>query len=255
MGRQSLRDELRSVFDDVSDPAHPALSARIRERIANSPPSSPAPRLAVGLALVVTVLTVAGLVFVGRHANQPTTPAGRPAPTSVMETPAPTPVPAQTQPSVSPSAAPPPVANLPAFTCAAQSGGGASMPAPPIGVADVRVGAQSGYDRFVIQLNGPVPHYDVTPQSTATFVQDPSGLRVTLAGSAGLTVTLHGAQSHGTYGGPTDQRPSGTSVVREARQVGDFEGVVTWGLGLSHTACVRTFTLTGPSRLVIDIQT
>ena len=71
MGWQSLRDELRSVFDGLSDPAHPALSARIREMIANPPPSSPAPRLAVVFALVVTVLTVAGLVFVGRHARPP----------------------------------------------------------------------------------------------------------------------------------------------------------------------------------------
>ena len=256
MRRRPLREELRDVFDELSEPAHPALSARIRHQIANPPPSTQAPRLAVAFALVATVLIVASLILVGRHAIPlpPTTPAGHPAPTSVAETPAPTASATQTQPAVVPSASAP-TANLPAFTCAAQSGGGASMPAPPIGVTDVRAGPQNGYDRFVIQLNGAVPHYDVTPQSNATFVQDPSGLRVTLTGSAGLVVTLHGAQSQGTYGGQTDQHPSGTSVLREARQVGDFEGVVSWGLGLSHTACFRAFTLTGPARLVIDIKT
>lgn len=35
---------------------------------------------------------------------------------------------------------------------------------------------------------------------------------------------------------------------------GDFEGTVTWGLGLSHGACFHAYTLSGPNRLVIDIQ-
>jgi hypothetical protein len=254
MRRRPLREELREVFDDLSEPAHPALSARIRQQIANPPPSAQAPRLAVAFALVATVLIVASLILVGRHAIPlpPTTPAGQP--TSVAQTPAPTTAPTQTQPAVVPSGSAP-TANLPAFTCTAQSGGGVSAPAPLIGVTDVRAGPQSGYDRFVIQLNGPVPHYDVTPQSSATFVQDASGAPVTLAGSAGLAVRLHGAQSHGTYNGQADQHPAGTAVLREARQTGDFEGVVSWGLGLSHTACFRAFTLTGPARLVIDIKT
>lgn len=129
------------------------------------------------------------------------------------------------------------------------------MPAPPRGVTQVRLASQSGYDRFVIELNGPVPHYDVTPQSGATFTQSPSGLAVTLSGSAGLVVTLHGAQANGSYSGPSDLHSAGTSVIQEARQTQDFEGVVTWSLGLSQSACFRAFTLTGPSRLVIDVQT
>ena len=120
-------------------------------------------------------------------------------------------------------------------------------------MTDVRAAAQSGVDRFVIQFSGPVPQYEVKPQPTTTFTQDPSGFRVTLDGSAGLQVTVHGAQSWGSYSGSTDLRPRLT-MLREARQVGDFEGVLTWGLGLSRASCFRAYVLTGPSRLVIDVQ-
>jgi len=123
-----------------------------------------------------------------------------------------------------------------------------------VGVTSVRASAQRGYDRFVIQFNGPVPQYSVEPSSSSTFVQDPSGRQVTLAGSAGLAITLQGAASAGSYTGPTDLKPSGTAVLQEARQTGDFEGVVHWGLGLSHASCFRAFTLPSPSRLVVDVQ-
>ena len=80
----------------------------------------------------------------------------------------------------------------------------------------VRAAAQSSLDRFVIEFGGPVPQYEVKPQASARFVQDPSGLSVSLDGSAGLSVTVHNAQSHGSY--------------------------------------FRAYVLTGPSRLVIDVQ-
>jgi hypothetical protein len=121
-------------------------------------------------------------------------------------------------------------------------------------VTAVRASAQNGYDRFVIQVDGPIGQYAVQPQASATFARDPSGQRVTLEGSAGLRVTLQGAVSAGSYTGPTDLKPSGTAVLQEAQQIGDFEGVVSWGLGLSHSACFRAFTLANPSRLVIDVE-
>jgi hypothetical protein len=258
MTDRRLRDELRDVFDGISEPAHPALSARIRERLAAGPASGPrTPRLAVALALVAAILVVASLVFVNRHQLAPTTPAGRPTPVpsaaaaptpSVPPSPASTPTPVPVVPGTSPT----PGDGLPAFTCAAQSGG--TAPATPVGVATARVAAQSGYDRFVLEFAGPVARYDVTPQDSATFVQDASGLPVALAGSAGLRVVVHGASGQGSFTGPTDLRPAGTAVLREARQVGDFEGVVSWGLGLSRTACFRAFVLTGPNRLVVDVQ-
>ncbi len=262
---RSLREELRELFDEVSDPAHPALAARIRAEIAGrDAQSSGSSRLAVAVAAVVAIAVVAGLVVAGRHALQPgTSPASRAHPTPAVSAPVGTPAPAASSSSNAATPAPagggtPPAATtplpagaaLPAFQCAAQTGGGSTGGT----VTAVRAGAQSGYDRFVIELSGGVGQYEVRPQASATFTQDPSGAPVTLAGSAGLTVTLHGTSSHGTYSGPTDLNPAGTATVREARQLGDFEGVVTWGLGVSHPACFRAFTLGGPSRLVVDVR-
>src|SRR5437588_9426671 len=91
------------------------------------------------------------------------------------------------------------------FTCAEVSGGAVSgMPSP---VRDVKVRTNHRIDQFVIKLGGPLQQFDVRPQDSATFVQDPSGLPVTLEGGAGLLVVLHGAQAHGSFQGPTDLTP------------------------------------------------
>jgi len=262
MQRRPLRDELRDAFEAMSEPAHPALASRIHEEIWSQPaPGARIPRLAAVIATLVAVVVVAGLVLIGRHALPgQTVPAGQGGLPSPIATAPPSPVPGSPAPGV---AAPPGVASpapsapatLPGFSCAAQTGGAAQPPGStgPVPVTDVRAAAQSGVDRFVIQFSGPVPQYEVKPQPTTTFTQDPSGFRVTLDGSAGLQVTVHGAQSWGSYSGSTDLRPRLT-MLREARQVGDFEGVLTWGLGLSRASCFRAYVLTGPSRLVIDVQ-
>jgi len=266
MSRRRLRDDLRDVFETLSEPAHPALSARIRSELTSRPATAArVPRLAAAVAVLAAILVVASLVFVSHRVivppsvpgSQPTPGATAPptAPPSVPGPNAsaqPTPVPGVGGPSAAPSTAASPGASLPPFSCSAQSGPGPTS--PPVGVTDVRAGPQGGYDRFVIQFDGSVPQYSVQPQASATFVQDPSGQRVTLSGTAGLLVTVQGARSAGSYPGPTDLKPSGTAVLEEARQVGDFEGVVRWGLGLSHSTCFRAFTLTGPSRIVVDVQ-
>jgi hypothetical protein len=113
-----------------------------------------------------------------------------------------------------------------------------------------RVGAQSGYDRFVIQFNGSVPRYEVTPQDGAAFAQ--GGGSVTLRGGAGLSVVLHDASGAGAFSGPTDMRPS-FAVIQEARLLSDSQGVISWGIGISRPVCFHVWVLGGPSRLVVDI--
>ena len=261
MQRRPLRDELRDAFDSMSEPAHPALASRIHEEIWSRPtPGVGMPRLAAVIATLVAVVVVAGLVLIGRHALPQTVPAGHGGLPSGATTAQPSPPAGSPAPAVagSPGAASPTssaAANLPGFTCAAQSGGAsaASGGTGPVAITTVRAAAQSGVDRFVIEFGGPVPQYDVRPQASARFVQDPSGQSVGLDGSAGLSVTVHNAQSHGSYSGSTDLRPA-LKELREARQLGDFEGVVSWGLGLTRANCFRAYVLTGPSRLVIDVQ-
>jgi len=96
--------------------------------------------------------------------------------------------------------------------------------------------------------------YEVLTQATSLFTLDPKGEVVTLSGARGVLIILHNASNHDSFAGPTDIR-TGLSAIREARLVGDFEGVVSWGLGVSGSGFVRVTTLTGPNRLVVDVQT
>jgi hypothetical protein len=149
-------------------------------------------------------------------------------------------------PPVSPPT--PPGTNLPAFACADGAGGAAGI----ANVTDVRVTPYSGFDRFVLQFDSSVPAYTVKRQPTPVFKAGASGESFTLSGTAGALVQVHSAFESSTYAGPIDFTNAGYLVVNEARLMQDFEGYVSWGLGLSHAACLRTFTLSDPPRLVVD---
>jgi hypothetical protein len=136
----------------------------------------------------------------------------------------------------------PPTITLPGFACADSSGGKTGV----ANVTDVRVGPQTDYDRFVLQFDGPVPTYTAKRQASPTFKMSPSNQSITLSGTYGVLVTVHSATESG-YSGSTD-------IIKEARLTQDFEGSVSWALGLDHGACMRTFTLTGPSRLIVDFS-
>ena len=71
---------------------------------------------------------------------------------------------------------------------------------------------------------------------------------------AGVLVSVHSATGATTFTGPTDLLHPEYQVLKEARQTEDFEGYVSWGLGLSKPACMRAFVLNDPARLVVDLQ-
>lgn len=153
------------------------------------------------------------------------------------------------QPPVTPPTAP--GTNLPAFACADASGG-------KTGVANVvtaRVAAQTGYDRFVLQFDTLVPSYTVKRQPTPAFPLGGSGQTITLSGTSGVLVRIHSATGANTFTGSNDITHNEYPVLKEARQTEDFEGYVSWGLGLGKAACMRTFTLTDPPRLIVDFST
>jgi len=161
----------------------------------------------------------------------------------------------RTGPVISPAPITPPTPpgdNTQAFTCADSSGGtpGAAR------VTDVRVTRESGFDRFVIQFDGPVPAFTVKRQTKPVFTQGGSGQTITLSGTAGVLVQMHTASQAGTYSGPSDFTQADFRVLKEARLTEDFEGYVAWGLGLGATACMRVFVpKTSPSRLIVDFAT
>ncbi len=154
-----------------------------------------------------------------------------------------------TAPPVSPPT--PPGTNLPAFACADAAGGTVGVAS----VTDVRVATQSGFDRFVLQFDSAVPAYTVKRQDKPVFTARTSGQSITLSGIAGVAVQVHSASETNTYAGSTDFTSSDFPTVKEARLVEDFGGYVTWGVGLGSVACLRTFTLTDPARLVVDFTT
>jgi len=134
------------------------------------------------------------------------------------------------------------------FSCADAAGGGSAR----ANVVAVRADRNPGFDRFVLEFDGPVPGYQVTRQASANFTEDASGRPVALEGSAGVLVRLMPASSLASA--PVTVSPRST-VLREARRIGDFEAVVHWGLGLAAPACLRVLTLSTPPRLVVDFQT
>jgi hypothetical protein len=247
---QNFRRDLNRELDAISGTPSPALSARVRSALAQGRPARTGPVWAAGLAagliaaIVVSVLVVSNL---GRHTA--IGPATIPSPSPSLSPSA--------APSLTPSPSPaqtPPDSSLPAFVCAGPvSLAGTSSPAVAF-VDAVRTGTHPGYDRVTIEFNNGEPaNVDMSPHAGTTFTQGASGQQVTLQGSTGMLVIIHGADEHTAYSGSIDVKP-GYSVLVELRQVEDFEGTVQWGLGLSKTACYRAFYLTNPARLVIDIQ-
>jgi len=137
------------------------------------------------------------------------------------------------------------------FTCTDKTGGVAGAAAT---VYDVRAAHHDGYDRLVIVFPtaNTLPQYQLTRQATSNFIRDASGQPVTLDGSAGIRVVLRNADI--TQGLPTDVKPQ-LPAIREVAEIGNFERVVSYGMGLATPACFRVLELSAPTRLVIDVQT
>jgi len=131
-------------------------------------------------------------------------------------------------------------------------------PKPAPLVLDMRLGRHSTYDRVVIDLSGPLTGYRVGYGDRLTY--DGSGAPVPLSGKAFLGISLFPANAHAfvdehalnVYSGPRLTRP-GMPTVKGVAMTGDYEAVVSFGLALDHKAGFRVFTLTSPSRLVVDI--
>ena len=137
------------------------------------------------------------------------------------------------------------------FTCADASGGAAGS----AHLTAVRVSEQVGFDRLVLQFDTTVPSYTVKRQAKPIFKSGASGQTITTGGAAGVLVQVHSASASGTYAGPTDFVHSDFQMLVEAKIVEDFEGYLSWGVGLTKPTCMRAFTLSDPARLVIDFNT
>jgi hypothetical protein len=240
----NFRRELGHVFDEIAGSPNAALPDRVRSSLSNVPEQK-GPYWIAGVAAAVIAVVVIGVLFAGNPLNR------QPAKTVPGAGASPTPAASQL-----PSPSPSPSSSLPAFTCSSSAQHFDTAQVPPLALVDaVRPGTHAGYDRLTIEfMAGHPTDVLVTQQGDAVFTQGASGQRITLAGSAGILVTIQGTDEHTDYSGPLDYKTR-YPVLLEARQVQDFEGTVQWGIGLSKPACYRAFFLTSPTRLVIDIQT
>jgi hypothetical protein len=118
--------------------------------------------------------------------------------------------------------------------------------------------ATDGYDRVVFDMTGSAPGYDVRYVSSVTSCG--SGETYSVPGTKFLQVTLKPAQAHtdqgvNTYKGPgrTSAKSVSLPTLKGIRMICDFEGHVGFALGLDHKAGFHVATLTGPSRIYVDI--
>ena len=118
----------------------------------------------------------------------------------------------------------------------------------------VEVGHHATFDRVVFNFSSHVPGYDVNYVHVVTT--DPADVPVQLQGGAFISVAMHSVASAqvGAPAAPQDRKTPLFAELRGIAGAGDFEGTVLFGLGLTAQSGFRVFTLTGPDRLVIDVQ-
>ena len=108
------------------------------------------------------------------------------------------------------------------------------------------------YDRVVFEFSGPVPLLRI--EHVKDMIADGSGLPVSIPGRAILLVRLTPARAHDDAGqatAPNHMAPK-LPVVKAIVSAGDFEGIVTYGIGLGKKADMRIVTMDNANRLVID---
>jgi hypothetical protein len=164
------------------------------------------------------------------------------------------------QATPAPSPAAPASSPAPAATRSAASPAPAAAPvcrAPGTYLTGVRTGQHPGYDRVVFQFSGGLPGYRTA--YVTSVPQDPKGTPVPLAGQAYLRVVFRGATgwcaqpAHRTYPGPAVLTPYHPTLL-VVSAAGDFEGYLSFGIGLAARASYHVYRLTSPDRVVIDVS-
>ena len=139
---------------------------------------------------------------------------------------------------------------LPPFTTVPKTATGSGGQAELFAAA---AGCHATFDRFVVRGRLATPGYDV--RYVRKIVADGSGQTISLLGTKRIRVVIRPARGH-TSGGtnllPSTLTPK-CSNLRQVKKAGDFEGVVSYGLGLSRKTGFRVFRLSGPTRVVIDV--
>ncbi len=228
-------------------------------------------RTIAGVALTIAVVPV----MLAGCGSQPATPAGAPAPSSTPSatapaSPATTPAPTRTPGpgTISPAPSTRVVSSRVAYPWhwpndpVRRGWVTHSYPVPPMPeLVQIRVGYHPGehgqlpYNRMSFTFTAAFPSYHF--QWVSQLTGDASGKVIPLAGTDVLRVVFDQAQAHsadGTRSTIVSQpgRPIGYPAMTDYAQAGDFEGVLSYGIGYT-----RAVSLSNPQTLVraYEVQT
>lgn len=128
-------------------------------------------------------------------------------------------------------------------------------------LTDVSLDSGKCSAKVAFEFEAPGAGFEVSYQpEDAAKIEDGSGNKIAVAGGAYLVVKLtpamtakiDGDQVTKTYTGPRRLEVDDDPIVRDVVKTGDFEGVVTWVIGLDQQ---RRFTTdTSDSQLVVEID-
>ena len=132
----------------------------------------------------------------------------------------------------------------------------ASATSTPV-LTGIRTGLHTGFDRVVLDMTGSPPT-SVSYRNVDELIADGSGDVVWLTGEHFVDVVVSPAAAHNeagtsTYTGAQKFRTRDLRNVMAVAITGDFEANLSIGLGTRYRSWVRVFTLTSPTRVVIDV--
>jgi hypothetical protein len=134
---------------------------------------------------------------------------------------------------------------LPGASCEDQEGGNSQI-FPDFVSVDLK--SEGGVDRVSFRFRQTDPEATDPPLYFVRYVDqlktDGEGAPVEVEGKAFVSVSfmavgfdLSGETPIAVYTGPNEFTPE-FPTVRQLKKTGDFEGVVSWGIGLARKACV-----------------
>lgn len=123
------------------------------------------------------------------------------------------------------------------------------------GLVAVRVGSQGGTERVVFEFQGAAPSFQ-SIKYVPRIKEDGSGRPVPVAGSAFLEAVFMDSCAEAVPGAscpPPPSVPAGFRTLRQVVAAGEFESNVTYGIGLRSRVKFRVFTLSNPTRVVVEV--
>ena len=201
-------------------------------------------RFTRGAGLVIIAAALAGC-----GSSHPAGPSGAAGSSGATGSPAPggTSAPPQTAATPSPDAP----------QAGGQAGAARACQQPGKYLTAVRTGQHAGYDRVVFQFSGGLPA--VTAERVTAVYADPKGTKISLPGQSWMHVVFRGATgycpqpAHRTWTGPSALNPHYPQLLA-VKAAGDFEGYLSFGLGLAAQGAYHVSSLAGPDRVVIDVS-